>query len=119
MQGSWSWFGIKALELESFGFELDRNRKMFEQGLVAEDEIRLSETSVERARIELRHLETQLLNSEQDLAARLEGSGARDLHSREGSGASAQAPRSDTGHGGSSRDRDLGRDQRRCSRGRR
>ena len=64
---------VKALELESFGFELDRDRKMFEQGLVSEEEMRLSETSVERAKIELRHLEAQLLNSEQDLAARLEG----------------------------------------------
>ncbi|MCP4006503.1 MAG: HlyD family efflux transporter periplasmic adaptor subunit, partial [bacterium] len=64
---------IKALELESFRFELDRNRKMFERGLVAEDGIRLSETDVERAKIEVRHLENQLLNSEQDLAARLEG----------------------------------------------
>jgi HlyD family secretion protein len=64
---------IKALELESFNFELKRNREMFERGLVAEDQIRLSETAVQRAEIELRHLETQLLNSEQDLAARLEG----------------------------------------------
>jgi HlyD family secretion protein len=64
---------IKALELESFNFELKRNREMFQRGLVAEDQIRLSETAVQRAEIELRHLETQLLNSEQDLAARLEG----------------------------------------------
>lgn len=66
---------IKALDLKSFKFELDRNRKMFKRGLIAEDETRLSETNVERAKIELRYIETQLLNSEQDLAARLEGLG--------------------------------------------
>ena len=64
---------IKALDLESFGFELDRNRKMFERGLIAEDEIRVAETNVKRSRIEVQHLETQLLNTEQDLAARLQG----------------------------------------------
>jgi HlyD family secretion protein len=64
---------IKALDLASFQFELDRNRKMFKRGLIVEDEIRLSETALERAKIELAHLENQLLNSEQDLATRLEG----------------------------------------------
>ena len=61
---------VKELELQSYKFELNRNKTMFERGLIVEDEIRLSETAVERTTIELRHLETQLSNSEQDLAAR-------------------------------------------------
>ncbi len=64
---------IKALELKSSQFNLDRNRKMFERGLISEDDVRLSETAVERTKIEVRHLEAQLVNSEQDLAARLDG----------------------------------------------
>lgn len=64
---------IKALEVESFNFELERNRKMFDRGLIVEDNVRLSETDLERATIELRHLEAQLVNSGEDSAARLEG----------------------------------------------
>jgi HlyD family secretion protein len=64
---------IKALELESFKFELARNRKMFERNLIVQDDVRRSETDVERATIELRHFEAQLVNAEHDLATRLEG----------------------------------------------
>lgn len=64
---------IKALELDSFSVTLERNRKMLERGLIAEEDVRLAQTDVDRTAIELRNLENQLLNSEQDLAARLEG----------------------------------------------
>ena len=47
---------IKALELESAQFELERNRKMFERGLIIKDDVRKSESSVERVTIELRQL---------------------------------------------------------------
>ncbi len=64
---------IKALELKSFLFEVDRNQQLFDMGLVMQDAVRKSETDVERATIELAHFETQLANAEADLAARLEG----------------------------------------------
>jgi len=64
---------IKALELKSFGYEVERNRQLFELGLINQDQVRKSETDVERATIELRHLDALLANAEQDVAARLEG----------------------------------------------
>lgn len=64
---------VKALELESRRFELQRNRKMFADGLTAEDAVRESETDVARVQIELEHLASQLENAEKDLAARVEG----------------------------------------------
>lgn len=64
---------VKALELESCRFELNRNRKMFGEGLTHEDAVRKSETDVARAQIELGHLESQMANAEKDLAARVEG----------------------------------------------
>jgi HlyD family secretion protein len=64
---------IKALELKTFQFEVARNQELFELGLIHQDEVRLSESDVERATIELRHLDNLLTNAEQDLAARLEG----------------------------------------------
>ena len=44
-------------------------------GLIIHDEVRKAETNVERATIELQHLDTLLANAEQDLATRLEGLG--------------------------------------------
>jgi len=64
---------IKALELKSFQFEVERNSQLFEMGLITHDEVRKSETDVERVTIELQHLDALLTNAEQDLAARLEG----------------------------------------------
>ena len=64
---------VKALELESFRYELERNRRMFREMLTSEDEVRKSETMVARAEIELRHLDTLLVNAEKDLANRVEG----------------------------------------------
>ena len=64
---------VKALELESYRFELNRNKRMFSEGLTHEDAVRKSETDVARARIELDHLESQLANAQEDLAARVEG----------------------------------------------
>jgi HlyD family secretion protein len=64
---------VKALELESFEYELKRNREMFDEGLVSQDAIRKSETDVARAEIELKHFDTQMSNAEDDLANRVEG----------------------------------------------
>jgi HlyD family secretion protein len=64
---------IKSLELESLGITLERNRRLLEMGLIVADEVRKAETDVERATIELQHLNDMLANAEQDLAARLEG----------------------------------------------
>ena len=64
---------IKALELESAQFELERNQKMFERGLIVKDDVRKSETALERAQIELRHLDTLMAHSQADLDAREEG----------------------------------------------
>lgn len=64
---------VKALELESFHYELERDRRMFAEGLTNRDEIRKSENDVARATIELKHLDTQMTNAEDDLAARVKG----------------------------------------------
>jgi HlyD family secretion protein len=64
---------VKALELESFEFELKRNRQMFSEGLTNQDAIRKSENDVERAEIELKHLDIQMANAEEDLITRAKG----------------------------------------------
>lgn len=64
---------VKALELESFQFELKRNRRMFAEGLTNQDAIRKSENDVERATIELKHLDIQMANAEEDLVTRAKG----------------------------------------------
>ncbi len=64
---------IKVLELESARFELERNQKMFERGLIVKDDVRKSETALERAQIELRHIDTLIAHSQADLDAREEG----------------------------------------------
>jgi HlyD family secretion protein len=46
---------------------------MFAEGLTNRDEIRKSENDVARATIELKHLDTQMTNAEDDLAARVKG----------------------------------------------
>ena len=64
---------VQALEMESYRYELKRNREMFTEGLTHEDAVRKSETDVARAGIELGLIDTQLANAEDDLAARVEG----------------------------------------------
>jgi HlyD family secretion protein len=64
---------VKALELESSRYELERNRKMFIEGLTNQDEIRKSENDVARATIQLEHLDTQMANAQDDLATRVKG----------------------------------------------
>jgi HlyD family secretion protein len=65
--------GVKALEHDSYRYELKRNREMFSAGLTNEDSVRKSENDLARALIELEHLDTQLSSAEEDLAARIEG----------------------------------------------
>jgi HlyD family secretion protein len=64
---------VKALELESFRYELERNRRMFREKLTSQDDVRNSETLVAKAEIELQHLDTLLANAGEDLANRVEG----------------------------------------------
>jgi len=64
---------VKTLEVESFQYELERNRQMFDEGLINQDEIRKSENDVARATIELNHLDTQMASAEEDLATRVKG----------------------------------------------
>jgi HlyD family secretion protein len=64
---------VKALELESSRYELERNRRMFREKLTSQDEVRKSETLVAKAEIELQHLDTLLSNAGEDLANRAEG----------------------------------------------
>lgn len=64
---------IKSLELESAQFELERNQKMLERGLIVKDDVRKSETELAKAQIELRHLDTLIAHSQADLDAREEG----------------------------------------------
>ena len=64
---------VKALQLESYRYELERNRRMFGEKIAAQDDVRKSETDVARTEIELRHLDTLLANAEEDLANRVEG----------------------------------------------
>ena len=45
---------VKTLELESLQYELERNQRMFDEGLINQDEIRKSENDVARATIELK-----------------------------------------------------------------
>jgi len=66
---------VKALELKSFRYEVERNRQLFESGLISQDAVRKAETDVARADIELRHLDSSLARARQDVAARLEGLG--------------------------------------------
>ncbi|UCF66661.1 MAG: HlyD family efflux transporter periplasmic adaptor subunit [Acidobacteriota bacterium] len=63
---------VKALELESYRYELKRNHEMFGEGLTHEDSVRRSETDVARASIELEHVDALLASAEEDLAARAE-----------------------------------------------
>jgi len=63
---------IKELELKSFQFEVDRNRQLFEMGLITQDKVRQSETDAERVAIELEHLSVKLKYAEQDHAAAME-----------------------------------------------
>jgi HlyD family secretion protein len=64
---------VKALQLGSYRYELERNRKMFGDKIAAQNDVRKSEIDVARAEIELRHLDTLLANAEEDLANRAEG----------------------------------------------
>ena len=64
---------IKALELKSFQYEVDRSEQLFDLGLISQDMVRKAAVDVERAEIELLHIESSLDNMSKDIAARLEG----------------------------------------------
>ncbi len=64
---------IKTLELKSFEFDVVRNQELFDLGLIMYDMVRKAKIDVERATIELRHLEAMMDNAELDLVAKLDG----------------------------------------------
>lgn len=64
---------IKELELKSHRFDVERNRQLFEMGLITQDQVRKSETDAERVAIELKHLADKATYDLQDHQATLEG----------------------------------------------
>lgn len=63
---------IKQLELESAVYAAERDRRLFDMGLVTEDVARKSETDAERTRIQLRELRRQSESEDELASARLE-----------------------------------------------
>jgi HlyD family secretion protein len=63
---------IKELERQSFEYELQRNKRLAELGLVTDDVARKSATDLERAKIELRELGRQEKNAGRIARAQLE-----------------------------------------------
>ncbi len=64
---------IKDLQLQSFRSQLARNRQLFKDGLISEDQLRLSELSEAQAVIELKQLQAERQHAQQATAAELEG----------------------------------------------
>lgn len=64
---------IKKLELKSIEFDVSRNKKLVGLGLVSEDDVRKAETDAERARIEIEHFKTSMVNAKRELEVRLRG----------------------------------------------
>ena len=64
---------IKRLELESFTFEVQRNRKLLAKGLVTLDVLRRSQADSARTTIELERIDRRVLHEERALAIDVEG----------------------------------------------
>ncbi len=64
---------IKELELKSHRLDVERNRQLFDMGLITRDQVRKSETDAERVAIELQHLADKAAYDRQDHEAALEG----------------------------------------------
>lgn len=64
---------IKRLELQFNESTYTKNCKMYERGLIPEDEVRRAKLAVDRAHIELLRLESSIRNTRQSIQARLDG----------------------------------------------
>ncbi len=64
---------IKRLDLQFLESTYAKNRKMYERGLIPEDEVRRAKLAVDRASIELLQLENAIHNTRQTFQARLDG----------------------------------------------
>ena len=64
---------VKKLQLESARLERERNRQLFEQGLVSEETLRKSEVAERQAGIELKRLEASRQNAEAATRAEQDG----------------------------------------------
>lgn len=63
---------IKKLEIESFEIARDRQQKLFDKGVVSENDLRAADVELKRSRIELRQLEETLRWTREASAVRLE-----------------------------------------------
>jgi len=63
---------IQELELKSREYDVERDRRLAEAGLVSQDEMRKNETAAEKARIELRQIDESADNLARALERRLE-----------------------------------------------
>lgn len=64
---------IKTLELRSFSSKLHRNRQLFQDGLVSEEDVRRAELEETKAGTELRQLESSRKNAELTTRLQIEG----------------------------------------------
>ena len=64
---------VKKLQLESFRLQHERNRQLFKEGLVSEEQVRQSEVAETQAAIELKRLEQASRNAEAANRAELAG----------------------------------------------
>lgn len=64
---------IKRLELQSLEARAGQNQKLFDDGLVSEDDVRRAELEANKARTELKQLKDSIENSELTAKAQLEG----------------------------------------------
>ena len=64
---------IKRLELQSLEARVGQNQKLFDDGLVSEDDVRRAELEANKARTELKQLKDSIENSELTAKAQLEG----------------------------------------------
>ena len=64
---------IKRLELQSLEARTGQNQKLFDDGLVSEDDVRRAELEANKARTELKQLKDSIENSELTAKAQLEG----------------------------------------------
>lgn len=66
---------IKRLELQSFKSKSAQNRRLFQQGLLSQEELRQSELNEATASFQLQQLEADRYNAEQTNKARIDGLG--------------------------------------------
>ncbi|UCE03657.1 MAG: efflux RND transporter periplasmic adaptor subunit [Candidatus Latescibacterota bacterium] len=63
---------IKRLEVESFDLDVERKQKLFDKGVIADDELRAARMDLQRSRLELRQLEETVAHTERASEVQLE-----------------------------------------------